>query len=273
MRIIISADMEGISGVVNWDQVTPGHYEYQRFRKIMTEEVNAAIAGCLKGGATEIVVTDGHWDGLNLLVEDLDPRARLNSGSGSPLSMVQGIENGADGMIFIGYHARSGSQNAVLAHTWSASRVANVWLNDVLVGEYGLNAALAGHYKIPVIMVTGDQTACEQTIALLGSMQASIVKIATGFASADCQSPVVSQKQIITDAAAAVRDQIKNPRKPYVVEEPVRIVIEFLQPLFADRAEKMSGSKRLDACRVEIICSDMVKAHTAFRAAVRLSAD
>jgi D-amino peptidase len=273
MRILISADMEGISGVVHWDQVTPGHSEYARFRQIMTEEVNAAVAGAFDGGANEVVVTDGHWDGRNILVEEIDKRARLHSGTNSPFSMVQGVENGGDGLIFVGYHARAGSSPAVLAHTWSANRVAGVWLNDTLVGEFGLNAALAGHFKIPVIMVTGDQTACAQTVDLLGAMETVVVKQATGFESAECLPPSIAQKQIQLCAARAVKAIVKKRRKAYTVSAPVRVTIEFLQPAYADRAVRLPGTKRKDARTVEIGAEDMIAALAGFRAAVRISTD
>jgi D-amino peptidase len=273
MRILISADMEGISGVVHWDQVTPGHPEYARFRQIMTEEVNAAVAGAFDGGAIEVVVTDGHWDGRNILAEEIDKRARLNSGTISPFSMVQGVESGVEGLIFVGYHARAGSSPAVLAHTWSSSRVANVWLNDILVGEFGLNAALAGHFKVPVIMVTGDQTACAQTVDLLGPMETVVVKQATGFESAECLPPSIAQMQIQQSAARAVKAVGKKRRKAYTVSVPVRVTVEFLQPAHADRAARLPGTRRKDARTVEIIAADMIAAHAGFRAAVRISAD
>src|SRR5512146_1131422 len=142
MKLLISVDMEGITGVTTWDQVTPGHAEYARFRRQMTEDANAAVRGAFAGGADEVVVSDGHWNGSNILVEELDARAVLNSGSPSPMSMVQGIGPGIDGVLFVGYHARHLSTPAVLDHTWSDTCVSNVWLNDVLAGEYAINAAV-----------------------------------------------------------------------------------------------------------------------------------
>ena len=123
MKILIATDMEGITGVTTWDQVTPGHAEYARFRKQMTEDVNAAIRGAFDAGAEEVIVADGHWNGSNILVEELDPRARLNTGSPSPFSMMQGIDESVAGVMFIGYHARNGSPNAILDHTWSSRTV------------------------------------------------------------------------------------------------------------------------------------------------------
>jgi len=135
MKILIAVDMEGISGVAHWDHVTPGHSEYERFRKVMTADVNSAIKGALQAGADDLLVADGHWNGLNILLEDLDPHARLVTGTGSPFSMMQGIDTGVQGVLFVGYHARRGAMNAVLDHTWSSARVANLWLNGKLTGE------------------------------------------------------------------------------------------------------------------------------------------
>src|SRR5512139_1405686 len=137
MKILIAADMEGITGVTTWDQVDPKHPEYVRFRKLMTADVNAAIRGAFDAGATEVIVADGHSRGSNILIEELDGRARLNSGSPSPFSMMQGIDGGIQGVILVGYHARMGTPNAILDHTWSSARVAGVWLNSDPVGEIG----------------------------------------------------------------------------------------------------------------------------------------
>ena len=158
MRILIAADMEGISGVTNWDQVSPEHPEYERFRRIMTAEVNAAIEGAYAGGAQEVIVSDGHNLANNILVEELDRRARLNNGTPAPFAMVEGVQNGVDGVLFIGYHARAGTRNAILDHTWSSKCVLNLWLNDLLVGETGLNAAVCGNLNTPVLLVSGDQS-------------------------------------------------------------------------------------------------------------------
>jgi D-amino peptidase len=274
MKILISADMEGITGVVDWTQTDSSHPEYARFRKLMTLDVGAAAAGAFAGGADEVVVTDAHGDGLNILLEELDPHVRINCGLASPCSMVEGIAAGdVDGVFFVGYHGRAGSLNAVLAHTWSSGRIYNVWLNDALVGEFGLNAALAGHYGTPVLMVTGDQTACAQTVDLLGSMETVIVKKATGFQSAECLHPDVTGPMIQAAAERAVKLRKESTPKSFVVAAPVRVTIEFSQPVHADRAGRMPGMKRLDGRRIEFVVPDMPTAHAAFRSAVRISAD
>jgi len=272
MKILIACDMEGITGVVNWDQVTPGLAEYERFRRLMTADVNAAIAGAYAGGADPVVVTDGHWNGTNLLVEALDERARLNSGASSPFSMMEGIENGVEAVLFVGYHARSGTQTAVLAHTWSDTRISNLWLDEVLVGEYGLNGALAGHFGAPVLMVTGDQAVCAQAVELLGPLETVAVKQATSFETAECLPPAVTARLIQAAAARAVTAQRAAPRKPYRVGRPVSVRIEFVHPDQADRAERLPGAQRLDGRQVRLEAPDMAAAHLAFRAAVKQAA-
>jgi D-amino peptidase len=271
MRILLSADMEGISGVTTWDQVTPGHPEYERFRRLMTGDVNAAVRGAFDGSAAEVVVTDGHWNGSNLLIEELDPRARLNCGSPSPASMMQGIEEGFDGVFFVGYHARQASTPAVLDHTWSSTCVHNVWLNDELAGEYTLNAALAGYYEVPVLLATGDQTLCAQIRGLVGEVTAVAVKQATGRQSAECLPPTVSQQLIQQGAQQAVqRLARKEAVRPYVVKEPVHLVVEFQSSDMADRAGLFPGTSR-DGLRQGYTAANMLEAYSAFRTIVSLA--
>ncbi len=274
MKILIAADMEGITGVTHWEETDPANHEYTRYRKIMTDEVNEAIAGAADAGAEQFIVADGHGDGTNILIEELDSRAKLNSGGASPMSMMQGVDSETGGVIFIGYHARAGSQNAVLAHTWSAGRIANVWLNQSLVGEYGLNAALAGHFNVPVIMISGDQTACEQAVELIGSMETAIVKRSTGYFSAECLPlkitlPLIREKS--KQAVLHLRD--KTTPKPFVVATPVHLAIEFRQPESADRSARLPGALRVNGLRVEFIIPTMLGAHAVFRAAVKQSYD
>jgi D-amino peptidase len=270
MKILIAADMEGVSGVTRWEETDPAHNEYARFRRIMTDEVNAAISGATDAGADEFVVVDGHGDGTNILIEELDSRARLNSGGASPLSMMQGLGPETAGVLFIGYHARGGSQNAVLAHTWSSGRIANVWLNGVLVGEYGLNAAVAGHFNIPVLMISGDQTTCTQAVELLGSLETAVVKQASGYFSAECLSPKVTLPMIRETARRAIlRLKDGTAPQPFIVQTPVTVTIEFRQPEAADRAARLLGAKRLDGLRIEFTLPNMLDAHAGFRTAVK----
>lgn len=272
MKILIATDMEGVSGVVNWDQVTPGHPEYSRFRKLLTEDVNAAIRGACEAGADEIVVVDGHWAGANILAEELDARARLIAGSPAPLSMMQGIDQTFDAVFFVGYHARNGTPSAILDHTWDSRSVANLWLNDTLTGEYGLNAAVAGQFGVPVILMTGDQSACAQVVELLGDLETAVVKQAVGRYAADCLAPQMAQEMIFLAASRAVeRLLVGNVPEPLAPGLPVRIRIEFFASHMADRATLLPGSQR-NGVFVSMNASSMTEAYSAFQAAVALAA-
>ena len=271
MKILIAVDMEGITGVTLWDQVTPGHAEYARFRKLMTQDVNAAIRGAMEAGADEVIVADGHWNGSNILVEELDPRARLNTGSPSPFSMMQGIDESVDGVMFVGYHARNGSPNAVLDHTWSSKTVANVWLNDILTGEYGLNGALAGHFGVPVIMATGDQTACAQIVDVLGDMETAVVKQATGRFAAECLAPAVTHEMITLAASHAMENLLDGDiPDPFILDTPIRVTVEFFTSDMADRASKIPFTKR-EGTRVSFTANEMVSAYSGFRSMVMMA--
>ena len=271
MKILIASDMEGVTGVTIWDQVTPGHVEYTRFRRLMTQDVNAAIRGAYDSGADEIIVADGHWNGSNIMVEELDPRARLNTGSPSPFSMMQGIDESVDGVMFIGYHARNGTPNAILDHTWSSRTVANVWLNDILTGEYGLNGALAGHFGVPVIMVSGDQTACAQVVETFGDLETAIVKQASARFAAECLTPQASQDLIYSSSARAVGRLLEGDiPDPFVLDTPVRVTVEFSASDMADRAARIPSTQR-DGTRVSFSAQEMVSAYNGFRAMVMLA--
>lgn len=272
MKLLVACDMEGISGVVNWDQVNPGHPEYSRFRKIMTAEVNAAIQGAAAGGASEYLVRDGHELSNNLLLEELDPRAVLVAGSTAPLAMVQGVESGVDAVIFIGYHARAGSQNAVLDHTWSSARVANVWLNGRPVGEFGLNSAVCGHFGVPVLMVSGDQTLCTEAREWVPGVETVAVKTALGRYAAECL-PVALSHQLIRDAAEKAVRQFLAGRgtAPLKVEPPIVIEVEMIASQMADAAALLPGARRLDGRRLAYEAEDILSAYCAFRSMVTLA--
>lgn len=259
MRVLIACDMEGISGVVHWDHVSPQHAEYARFRAIMTDEVNAAIDGALDGGATSIIVTDGHNNGRNILIEQLRPPARLISGGPAPLSMVQGAAD-VDVACFIGYHARAGTPNAILCHTWT-DEVRGVWLNDVAVGEIGLNAAVCGHYGTSIGLVTGDQAAAQEAIDLLGPLETVAVKRALGRMAAEC-FPVADNHHAIR---AAAKRALAGRRTPWKVDPPVRLRVELSRPDQADRAVRLPGVARLDGNTVEWIGQAMPEVYAAFR--------
>lgn len=273
MKILIAADMEGITGVVHWNQVDPDRAEYPRFCRLMTGDVNAAIRGAFAGGATSVTVTDGHNTGRNILIEELDPRATLNSGSPSRLSMVQGVDENVDGVMFIGYHGRMGAVNAILDHTWSDERVSGLWINGQAFGEAGLNGAVCGHFNVPVIMVSGDQTLCAEAREFFGSkIETAQVKKAVGRMSAECLPPAVTSKLIEETARRAVINlKSKKAPKPLKVTKPINLTVKFEQSEMADKAALMPHATRTVERRVEYVASDMVTIYLAFRTMLALA--
>lgn len=265
MRILIATDMEGITGVTSWEHVSPGTAEYERMRAFMTVDVNAAVAGALEGGADEVLVADGHDSGSNILIEKLDSRARLASGSPSPYSMMQGIEAGIDAVMFVGYHARMGTERAVLDHTWSSTLVHAVRLNGDEAGEYTFNALIAAELGIPVIMCSGDQTACAQIREQLGVLETAVVKEATGRFSATLLSPAESAERIAGAARTAVRRLMQGDRPALLkVEWPCELEVEFQSSEFADRAGLFPGVSR-SRLRVSLHARTALELLTLFR--------
>src|SRR3982074_72174 len=161
MRIMISADMEGATGVTWTDDVVPGTEQWQRFRRVFTVDVDATIAGLFDAGATDVLVNEAHSSQRNLLLEELDPRARMLTGRHKPLSMMHGINSGVEGVVFLGYHAGAGF-DGVLSHTYLENQITGVWLDDIPAGEGRLNAGMAAEYGVPVLVVTGDDKACDE---------------------------------------------------------------------------------------------------------------
>ncbi len=275
MRLLISCDMEGISGIVDWEQVTPGANEWLRGRKLMVGDANAAVNGAYTAGAEGVTVSDSHWHMRSIELEHLDPRARLHSGSPSPFSMMQGVDDHPpyEAVAFIGYHARAGAKKGVLCHTWS-DKAHGVWLNGVEVGEIGLNAAVAGHYGLPVVAISGDQTACLEAQTLLGmEIEVAVVKLATGRYSAECL-PLAESREKICEAVARGLTKLKSgtgAAKPFTVTSPVELAVEFKFPHQADAAFLVPGTRRPSGTRVEFTGADLVVAMRAFRALVSVA--
>ena len=269
MKVYISADMEGTSGIVHSDQTDPSHPEYQHFRKTMLGEVNAAVEGALKGGAKEVLVNDSHWNMRNLLIEDLHPEAVLLSGAPKPYSMMAGIDKTFDAVFFTGYHARAGSEFANIDHTYNGPDIVQgVWLNGVEVGEYGLNAALAGYFGVPVALMTGDQTACAQAKELLGAdLETVVVKQAMGRVSAKNLHPT-KVHALIRDAAERA---VKQKRAPFVLKPPVTLRLALTRSSQAERCLLMPNVKRVAPRVVELTHDDYAILFNAFRALLVLA--
>jgi D-amino peptidase len=272
MRVYISVDMEGVAGVAHEDQtdpVQPRHAgEYNRFRRLMTNEANAAIAGAVESGATRVLVNDSHWLMRNLLAEELNPAAELLSGGPKRLSMLEGIDGGFDAAMFIGYHARSGTRNATIDHTYT-SRVYEARVNGQPVGELALNAALAGVYGVPVVLVSGDQALAAEARAVLGNgIETVVVKEAVGRFAARSMAPGLACERIRLGAAGALR----RTHAPFRFSQPVRLEVDFVVSHMADMAELVPGSSRTGGRTVSYTGDDYREVFRAWRAMYNLAA-
>lgn len=268
MRVYISVDMEGITGVVSPTQVRPGERDYERFRRIMTQEANAAIQGAIDGGATEILVNDSHGPMTNLLIEELNPAAGLISGSPKPHGMMQGIGPGFATVFFIGYHSRHGTAQSVLDHTWSSASVVHAELNGRPVCEGDLNTGLAGEYGVPVGLVTGDETYCRQQQELLGE-DLPVVAVKTSISRfAAASLPLAEAHRRIREAAARA---VTLQRQPYRFEPPLRIAISFNHAGRADMAALIPGTERVDGLRVAYTAPDYSTLLRAWQAMIALA--
>jgi D-amino peptidase len=221
LKIFISADMEGVVGAVTGEQLSPGGFEYQRFREFMTEEVNAAIDAARAAGATEFVIADAHGNGQNLLIERLPDDVTVVRSWPRELSMMAGIDETFDGVIFLGYHASTANTRGVRAHTMSSASITGVRLNGIEMTEGSMNAAMAGHFGVPVIMVSGDDVAVAENQVLIGNLEGAVVKWAKGFHSAETLTPEAAYEVIRTRTASAI-SRI-DAFEPYVLETPIEL--------------------------------------------------
>jgi D-amino peptidase len=241
MLVYISIDMEGVAGVVHVDQTRRTGHDYERARRWMTSEANAAIAGAFDGGATSVLVNDSHGDMRNLVLDKLDRRAELISGSLKPLSMVQGVTRDAACALFIGYHAGAGSRAGILDHTMYGRVVARLRVGGEDWNETALNAALCGSLGVPVTLVTGDQTACAQAKHHLGDdVMTVVVKEAITRYAARMLSPVLACEKIHIASVVAV----KQRRAPFTPPLPLELELDFVNSACADAAELVPATRR-----------------------------
>jgi D-amino peptidase len=257
-RLFISADMEGLAGVVTGDQLSPTSFEYGRFREFMTEEVLAAIDGARQAGITEFVIADSHGNMQNLLIEKLPRDVTVVRGTPRPLGMLEGIGAGFEGVVFIGYHASTTSPEGVRAHTFSSANLADVSLNGVSVSEGVWNAALAGHFGVPVLVVAGDDAAVKEVTAQVAGVQPAVVKWALGFHAARTLTPEAA-RGVIRDAVRGALAR-RTARRPYTVTTPVEVQVRFKNYRPAEVLSWMPGVTRADAHAVRFRARDMVEA-------------
>ena len=270
LKVFISVDMEGIAGVVNGEQTSASGGDYGIARRWMTQEVNAAIEGALAAGATEIVVNDSHGSMRNVIISELDSRASLITGSPKPLSMMQGIDETFDAVFLIGYHARAGSEDGVLDHTYSGGSIYSIKVNGMELGESEQNALIAGCYDVPVVLVTGDQTVCGQVKKSLGEeVETAVVKEGIGRYAAKSLTPKNACALIQEKAKIALAN--RNKVKPLKLQSPYRFELAFMRSSLAEAGELIPQVKRTGPRTVMYEVQDYIEGYKLFRALVGLA--
>jgi D-amino peptidase len=262
LKVYISADMEGVGGVVTPYQVDRKQDEWGRFRKFMTQEVLAAIDGAREAGASQFVVSDSHGSMENLLIEDLPEGTRLVRARPRPLGMMEGLDASFGAVVFIGYHAAADTESAVMAHTYrGATGIRDLRVNGVSVPEGGWNAAIAGHFGVPIAAISGDQAVCRQVSDLVGPIETAVVKQAGGIYTATVMPPVESQRLIREKVKAGIA---RLPSlKPYAVKTPVIVEIEMGTTADAEIWSWMPGFVRARNA-VRYTAKDMLEAARIF---------
>ncbi|MFI0792497.1 MULTISPECIES: M55 family metallopeptidase [Micromonospora] len=269
-KALISADMEGISGIVHPTETNPDRYDYERGRALMTADVNAVVAGVLEAEpSAEVVVVDAHGPFRNLLLEDLDRRVRLIRGRPRPRGMLAGLADDVDAVLFVGYHARAGTGPAVLAHTISDA-VLGVRLNGREVGEIGLNVALAGQHGAPVVLLSGDEAACAELLELVPDASTVPVKRALGQLTAEVLHPAVARDRLRHGAATAMGRRAQVP--PLSISGPVALEVDLYSPSAVDMATLIPGVERAAGARtVTFTGRDVAEAYDVVQLLVQLA--
>ncbi|GIO08474.1 D-aminopeptidase [Brevibacillus reuszeri] len=256
MKVFISLDMEGISGLSEWEDVIPGRRHYEAGRRLLTQDVNAAIEGALDAGATHILVNESHGPMNNIILEELHPAADIIRGFFKPLCMMQGIDESFDAAFFVGYHGKAGTADAVLNHTLSGLAIHRLVLNGKEVGEAGLNAAVAGAFGVPVVLVTGDsQTAQEVEVDIPGVFTVAVKTGITGLSS-QAIHPVRAREMIRKQAKEALLS--RSHVQPIGQKAENTIEVEFTKSQFATAASWMPGVELIEGRTVRFHSNDLV---------------
>ena len=251
MKIYMMTDMEGISGVHRVEYTQPEASKYAEGRRLLTGDVNAAVAGCFDGGATEVVVRDGHMNGGNFLLEEMDERVVMDYNA---RGQWQGcLDRSFDAVMIVGQHAMAGTVDGFLDHTQSSTTWYEFSINGRAVGEIGQFACMAGAFDVPVVMVAGDRAAAEEATQLLGPIEVAAVKYGVGRSVAVCLHPKKA-RTLIHDAAARAMKLVPTA-KPWKPKRPMEVVVRFTRSDHADEVAFRVGNVRVDArtirCKVK----------------------
>lgn len=269
MKIFLSTDFEGTSGIVAWEQIMEGQAEYAQGRKLLTDEVNAVITGAQEAGASEFVVNDAHSVMRNLHPQDLAGRATLITGRHKPLYMMQGLDDSFDGACFVSYHGSIGAERAVLSHTYNPGAIWEVRINGAVVGESGLNALVAAHYGVPIIFVSGDEATANEAQFVAPEAEKVIVKQSLGRFAAAHIHPGVACNMLRSGAARAVQNI--GAMLPPSFMLPVTIEVTFLVADMAEMACWIRDVERVNARTVQIVGENLLDLYRTFVTVVMLT--
>lgn len=260
MKLYISVDMEGITGLVDHTHVDSSKHNYERSRKIMTQEANYVITKAFETGCEEVIVNDSHSKMNNLLIEDLHPDTQLITGDVKPFSMVQGLDDSFKGAVFVGYHARA-SMSGVMSHSMIFG-VRNMWINDVQIGELGFNAYVAGYFGVPVIMVAGDDGAAREAEALIPNITTAVVKESISRSAAKSLTPIKAGELIAEKTEQAIKNSEKV--KPLTPPDNPVLRIQFANYGQAEWANLMPGTEiEVGTTIVRFQAKDILEAYQA----------
>lgn len=271
MNVYVSVDIEGISGVVHGDMMSAAGREYDRGRRLMTNDANAAVEGLVQAGADYILVCDGHGPMRNLLIEEMHPAAHLLTGSGDAKDYCQleGADSRPfDAAVFVGYHAMARTAKAIHPHTIAGAAVSELRINGKPHGETGVNAAVLGSLGIPVVMVTGDTTTIAEAQHFLGDgIESVAVKEASGRNAAICRPPSATLPEITEAAKRAVEN--RSAVAPYTPDNPMLLEVDFLNMMQCDRATRIAGVERGGPLTIQITGADAWEQYRVLWAALR----
>ncbi|CAH2212724.1 M55 family metallopeptidase [Tepidibacter aestuarii] len=259
MKIYISADIEGISGVVNNTHTSQDGYDYNRARRLMTNEVNAVVKGLKATGGREILVNDSHGPMTNIIIEELDEDVKLISGNKKLLGMMEGIDKTYDAAIFIGYHARHNT-SGVLSHSYHGAVVSEVKLNGNAIGEFEFNSLVAGYFDIPVVLVSGDDILSKQVKTFNEDIESVIVKRAHSRYTAECIHPKKVYK-ILEEKISETISKKLDIIKPCKIEGKVELEVAFMNNGMAESTLFIPGVEIVSPNRVKYTAKDIIEAY------------
>jgi D-amino peptidase len=270
VKVYISSDMEGTAGVVDWGQCRPGQPEYEYYRTLLQNEVNAAIEGAIAAGADELLVNDGHSTMSNLRPDSLAGRARYLSGRHKPLYMMQGLDDSFDAVFFVSYHG-SMSSPAPLSHTYNPRAIAEVSLNGTVVGESGINSLIALGHRVPVVLVTGDDRTAAEASVINPAVRTAVVKTAITRFAADSLHPAAACALIREQAEYALREVPDAPLPQIAL--PATLSITFRNADLAELATWLGGVERVAPTTVTVGDDDPIRLYRTFVHTVLLTRD